>query len=97
MHRGENGMTAEESNGAVLRGLIEKAGMTQLEALELVNVGQAKPIAVSTWKAYLASRESKRWRDCRDTILVHAESRLAADSRDSIATNQTTDTQGRAQ
>ena len=41
-------MTAEETNGALLRRLIEKAGMTQLEALELVNVGQAKPIAVST-------------------------------------------------
>ncbi|EOG4609269.1 TPA: hypothetical protein ACRNLW_002159 [Pseudomonas aeruginosa] len=89
-------MTAEETNGAVLRRLIEKAGMTQLEALELVNVGQAKPIAVSTWKAYLACRESKRWRDCPETILAHAKSRLGADSR-SIATNQTTDTQGRGQ
>lgn len=90
-------MTAEETNGAVLRRLIEKAGMTQLEALELVNVGQAKPIAVSTWKAYLASRESKRWRDCPETILAHAKSRLGTDSRDSIATNQTMDTQGRGQ
>lgn len=72
-------MTADETNGAVLRRLIEKAGLTQLEALELVNVGQAKPIAMSTWKAYLASKESKRWRDCPQTILAHAESRLVAD------------------
>jgi|GEM_PF-6348640 len=90
-------MTAEETNGAVLRRLIEKAGMTQLEALELMNVGQAKPIAVSTWKAYLASRESKRWRDCPETILAHAKNRLGADSRSLIEKNQTTDTQGRGQ
>ncbi|EOZ2859357.1 hypothetical protein ACQQ32_005665 [Pseudomonas aeruginosa] len=90
-------MTAEETNGALLRRLIEKAGMTQLEALELVNVGQAKPIAVSTWKAYLASRESKRWRECPETILTHAKSRLATCSRNSKATNQTTDTQSRGQ
>jgi len=90
-------MTAEETNGALLRRLIEKAGMTQLEALELVNVGQAKPIAVSTWKAYLASRESKRWRECPETIMAHAKSRLSSDSRESIATNQTKDTQGRRQ
>ncbi|HCA6400523.1 TPA: hypothetical protein MXU26_001550 [Pseudomonas aeruginosa] len=43
-------MTAEETNGAVLRRLIEKAGMTQLEALELVNVGQAKPMAIKPSK-----------------------------------------------
>ena len=90
--RGDNGMPAKETSGAVLRRLIETAGLSQLEALDLVKVGQAKPIAVSTWKAYLASRDSKRWRDCPDTILAHAKSRLASDNRDSITTNQTMET-----
>lgn len=59
-------------NGISLRKLIESTGMTQDEALMLFNKGQVRPIATSTWKAYLAGTESKRRRACPDSILEHA-------------------------
>jgi transcriptional regulator with XRE-family HTH domain len=59
-------------NGTALRSIIESAGLTQAEALAAVNKGQAFPIALSTWKAYLAASESNRRRPCPDRVLEHA-------------------------
>ncbi|CAG9173472.1 hypothetical protein LMG23992_02463 [Cupriavidus laharis] len=62
----------KEDNGAVLRALIEQAGITQAEALALVNKGQAFPISLSTWKSYLAAPDSARRRNCPDAVINHA-------------------------
>lgn len=66
-------------NGTALRQLIEAAGITQSRGLELVNQGQAFPIAQSTWKAYLAASDSVRRRPCPDNVLAHAQSVIRAD------------------
>jgi len=60
-------------NGKKLRDLIESSNLTQEQARVLVNVGQARPIAISTWKAYLAGEDSSRKRPCPDLVVDHAE------------------------
>ncbi|MBR8426222.1 MULTISPECIES: hypothetical protein [Burkholderia cepacia complex] len=70
-------MSEVSDNGASLRALIEAAGMTQAEALDVVNAGQAFPIALSTWKAYLAAPDSARRRTCPDNVLEHAKKTIA--------------------
>jgi hypothetical protein len=54
--------------------LIEAAGIWQATALDLVNEGQAFPIALSTWKSYLAAADSARRRPCPDKVLERARS-----------------------
>ncbi|SAL07573.1 hypothetical protein AWB78_08638 [Caballeronia calidae] len=63
-------------NGIALRSLIEQAGLTQADALAALNRGQAFPIALSTWKAYLAAPDSARHRACPDNVLAHAKKTL---------------------
>lgn len=65
-------MNTISDNGRELRKLIEHAGMTQAEALAIINSGQAFPIALSTWKAYLAAPDSVRRRGCPRNVLEHA-------------------------
>lgn len=65
-------MDEVSDNGVALRELIEHAGMTQADALAALNKGQAFPIALSTWKAYLAAPDSARRRACPDNVLAHA-------------------------
>ena len=60
-------------NGQKLRELIVSTNLTQEAALKHVNRGQARPIALSTWKAYLAADVSARKRACPDHILKHAQ------------------------
>ncbi len=62
-----------KDNGTELRKLIESMSLTQARALEMVNDGQAFPIAESTWKSYLAAHDSKRRRPCPDKVLAHAQ------------------------
>ncbi len=66
-----------EDNGSALRALIEEAGITQAEALALVNKGQAFPISMSTWKSYLAAPDSVRRRNCPDAVINHARKTIA--------------------
>lgn len=66
-------VTPPVDNGVALRRMIDAAGLTQAKALELVNEGQAFPIAESTWKSYLAAHDSKRRRPCPENVLVHAQ------------------------
>lgn len=65
--------TINDPNNMRLRELIEKAGLTQLDALTLFNRGLIKPYSVSAWKAYLSDREASRWRRFDDALLAHAE------------------------
>lgn len=69
-------MTPGKTPADTLRALIDAAGVTQLQALNELNEGLVKPIAVSTWKAYLSASDSKRRRICPDSILRHAVARL---------------------
>lgn len=57
-------------NGQELRNAIETAGVTQAKALELFNKGQARPLTLGQWKAYLAAPESVRRSPCPDAVLV---------------------------
>jgi hypothetical protein len=68
-------------NGIALRELIEHAGLTQADALAVLNKGQAFPIALSTWKAYLAAPDSARRRACPDNVLVHAQKTIGKASK----------------
>lgn len=70
--KGSDMSDTTSDNGAALRKLIEDAGITQTEALAVVNRGQAFPISISTWKSYLAAPESARRRNCPDAVLTHA-------------------------
>ena len=65
-------MTEVADNGVALRALIERSGLTQAEALTVLNKDQAFPVALSTWKAYLAAPDSTRRRACPDKVLEHA-------------------------
>lgn len=65
-------MNEATDNGIALRALIEQAGLTQADALAALNKGQAFPIALSTWKAYLAAPDSARRRVCPINVLEHA-------------------------
>jgi hypothetical protein len=56
-------------NGQELRSIIETAGVTQAHALELFNKGQARPLTLGQWKAYLANPESVRRSPCPDAVL----------------------------
>lgn len=69
-------MNDVSDNNAELRTLIERTGLTQVEALRIVNYGQAFPIALSTWKAYLASPKSTRRRQCPERVIEHARRTL---------------------
>ncbi len=65
--------TSNDPRNARLRQLLEDARLTQAEALTLFNRGMVKPISLSGWKAWLADRESDRWRVLHDDYLKHAE------------------------
>ena len=66
-------------NGQKLRKLIEAASVTQVKALDLFNKGQARPLTIGQWKAYLAAEESTRRSPCPDAVLEHAKKVLKAD------------------
>jgi hypothetical protein len=63
----------EKDIGQMLRDVIEAAGITQLAALERFNRGQARPLSVSQWKAYLANPDSARRSPCPDSVLKRAK------------------------
>ena len=63
-------------NNARLREIIKNAkiaGVTQSEALEIFNKGLVKPVAISGFKAWLASPEKVRFRRLGAHLLAHAE------------------------
>lgn len=66
-----------KTNGEKLRALVEKSGLTQAKALELINTGQMRPVSLSTLKAYLSAPDGTRYRACPDNILERAKEVLA--------------------
>lgn len=65
--------TTNDPNNERLRALISDAGLAQPAALALFNRGLLKPYSLSAWKAFLADRDSARWRRLDDVLLAHAE------------------------
>lgn len=63
----------EKDNGQQLREVIEAAGVTQPEALDRFNRGQALSLSLSQWKAYLAKPDSARRSPCPDAVLKRAK------------------------
>lgn len=62
-------MTPTEDNGTQLRRIITEAGLTQAEALAKLNKGQIKPMALRTFKTYLAAPDSKTRTPCPAGVL----------------------------
>lgn len=71
-------MNPEAPNNPRLRELIEEAGVTQAVALTIFNRGLG-PAAYSmdTFKAFLASPASAKFRPLKDELLAHAEKQFA--------------------
>ena len=76
-------MSRVKDNGEQLRELVESTTFTQVEALALMNQGQARPTSLSTWKAYLADRSSARRRNPPDSVLAHARKILEKHAKNS--------------
>ena len=53
-----------QTNNEQLKELLKKHEIAQIRAFELWNEGQARPLAISTWKAYLGDPTSARYREC---------------------------------
>lgn len=70
-------MTDKIDNNLALRELWASTGLSQPDALALVNKKQLRPIALSTWKAYMAGTDVARRRVCPDEILAHSKKVLA--------------------
>jgi hypothetical protein len=81
VHHISKPMNEVNDNGVALRILIEQAGLTQAGALAALNRGQAFPIALSTWKAYLAAPDSTRRRACPNNVLEHARKTIGKASK----------------
>lgn len=69
-------MATKKDNGLKLRELLANSGLTQLEALAKFNQGQAKPMALRTFKTYLAAPGSKTRITCTDAVLERFENIL---------------------
>ena len=48
------------------------SGLSRSDALAIMNKDQLRPIALSTWKAYIAGPLVARRRECPDEILTYA-------------------------
>lgn len=70
-------MTQKLDNNQALHELWESTGLTQPEALALMNAGQVRGIGLSTFKAYMAQPGVERRRHCPDNILAHARKVLS--------------------
>ncbi len=71
-------MAKLEYNGQQLRKLLEEHQITQPKALALLNKGQLKPMALRTFKTYLAAPDSKTHVACPDAVLTRMKKILGA-------------------
>lgn len=62
----------KELNGKELRELIEASGLTQTEALDMFNAGQARKLSLGHWKSYLSAPGTSRWTACPDEVVTQA-------------------------
>lgn len=60
-------------NNKALYDLWAATNLSQPKALALLNDGQLRPIAISTWKAYMAPPGVARRRECPNEILAYAK------------------------
>ena len=75
-------MKKEIDSNKALRELWEFTGLSQPEALVLINSKQARPLALSTFKAYMAAPGVLRRRACPKEILDHAKKVLSKVKKD---------------
>jgi hypothetical protein len=70
--------TPPKTNNQRLRELVQASGLTQAAALAVFNRGlPAGPYSLSTWKAFLVSPQTTRFRRLGDALLAHAEKQFA--------------------
>lgn len=67
-----NTSPSDQSKNVKLRELVEATGLKQQEVLDLLNAGQARPVPMSTFKAWIAKPESVRIRIIPDLWMEHA-------------------------
>jgi hypothetical protein len=65
---------APPSNNEILRQLVEEAGLTQKEALDVFN----KPLgpagySIQYWKGFFCDPSTQRYKPLRDDLLEHAK------------------------
>ena len=66
------------TNNQRLRAIVEQSGLSQPVALTIFNRGLgAAAYSMDSWKAFLASPETRRFRALKDELLVHAETVFA--------------------
>ncbi len=65
-----------------LKDLVNQSGLSQQGALDLFNSGRTSPYTLSSWKAFLASPTSARWRPFNEDLWHHAEKTLGPASPD---------------
>jgi hypothetical protein len=72
-------MATTNQNNLALRELIERSGLTQVEALAKFNEGLGPgAYSIDAWKSYLAAPGSTRQRAFSDKLLAHAQKVFAA-------------------
>lgn len=78
-------------NNGRLRELIEASGVSQPVALTIFNRGLGVAgYSLNTWKAFLVSPDSKKFRPLKDDLLAHAEKSFAKYSKDVAAQGTST-------
>lgn len=71
-------MNPDKTNNEKLRELIEATGLSQPVALTIFNRGLGVAgYSLDSWKAFLVSPESKKFRPLKDELLEHAEKSFA--------------------
>lgn len=67
-------MNPETKNNDRLRELVEASGLTQAAALDVFNKGLGPAAySINTFKAFLASPTTTKFRALKDDLLAHAE------------------------
>jgi len=76
-------MNTTKNNNLRLRELVKASGLTQHVALTVFNRGMgARPYSESSWKAFLSTPGTTRFRALSDELLAHAERQFAKLRRD---------------
>lgn len=76
-------MNPSNPNNERLRELIEASGLSQPLALTIFNQGLGVAgYSINTWKAFLVSPDSKKFRPLKEELLEHAEKNFAKHKKD---------------
>ena len=67
-------MNPNKTNNEKLKELVTASGLSQPAALAIFNLGLGPAAySINTWKAFLASPSSRKFRLLKDDLLAHAE------------------------